>query len=494
MGQWTKWLLGALIISIAIGLLGGLFIYNTLNHTKIVEGVRVNGIDLSGLSQNEAKQRIEAWLQEEEKKEITLAGLGKKWQVRYKDIGFEANPEKLAKEAYLVGRQGNIAQQFLTRRRVAQQSIDIRGPIKLDEENIEDVVTSLTKGLLKPPQNAYFMISPEDAVEIVSGSSGEKIVLEPLIQDIRTAINAGEEPTLELKVEEFPPEQTSEDIEGLGIKAVVSEYSTTFDPKQVDRSYNVHVAASALNGLLIKPGETISFNEIVGPRSSEAGYRKAPVIINNELVPDLGGGVCQVSTTLYNSLLLADFEIVERVNHSIPVSYAPVGRDATVAYGWIDFKFRNNRDTHIYLTSNIVGNRLTFKVFADPKDNKQVEIVNKTEEVIEPKLIKENDPNLEQGTEVVKEEGRKGYKTTTVRIVKENGKVIKREVVTKSYYRPKDRVVAMGTKPVSNTIQIPGTGQTPPQNQNGTGANPNPTPSNPEPPLQPIEQPSLGVN
>ncbi|MEG3071375.1 MAG: VanW family protein [Candidatus Syntrophopropionicum ammoniitolerans] len=133
------------------------------------------------------------------------------------------------------------------------------------------------------------------------------------------------------------------------------------------------------------------------------------MIVNNELVDGLGGGVCQVSTTLYNSVLLANLEIVERYNHSMPISYVPIGRDATVVYDALDFKFSNNTADYLYLKSYIGSGQITINIYGNTTYKKDVRVEAYVTRELDYNLVYEDDPNLPEGTEVVKKEGRQRF-------------------------------------------------------------------------------------
>jgi Uncharacterized vancomycin resistance protein len=143
----------------------------------------------------------------------------------------------------------------------------------------------------------------------------------------------------------------------------IAQYTTYFDPSQVNRTENLRLAAKALNGKLLAPGERFSFNGSVGERTAEAGYKEAMIIEGDAFTPGLGGGVCQVSSTLYNAVMLAHLEIIERHAHSLPISYVPPGQDATVAYPVLDFKFKNSTNFYLLIHSLIDKNSLTFKLY-----------------------------------------------------------------------------------------------------------------------------------
>ncbi|WP_407307688.1 cell wall-binding repeat-containing protein [Desulfosporosinus sp. SB140] len=148
----------------------------------------------------------------------------------------------------------------------------------------------------------------------------------------------------------------------------IAQYSTHFDATLVNRTENIRLAVKALNGKLLTPGERFSFNESVGERTAEAGYKEALIIEGNVFTPGLGGGICQVSSTLYNAVVLAHLEVLERHPHSLPVEYVPSGQDATVAFPTLDFKFRNSSDAYLLIRSFIEGNTLTFQLYRKTKN------------------------------------------------------------------------------------------------------------------------------
>ncbi|MHB8172601.1 MAG: VanW family protein [Thermincolia bacterium] len=478
--------LGAISLGIAVKVL--------LLHDLIVEGVRVKGIDLGNLTKQEAKNELRNLENTMGQTTIDLRYGEKSWSLGLAEAGLTLNMDKMIEEAYGYGRKGNLWNQYSTRQELARQGVELPLKVMVNEQVIKTKVKTLTKELAVEPRDATFRINDDDRVEVIKENIGWGVNWQKVKEDIKVAALEDNNPEIKLQLEEVKPGRTSEDVYRMQINGLVSQFSTHFNPSQANRTYNITVASEALNGLLVKPGEVVSFNNIVGPRSTEAGYREAPVVVNNELVPGIGGGVCQVSSTLYNSLLIGNFEIVYRRNHSIPVGYVPVGRDATVTYGGIDFKFRNNRNSYMFIKSSMKGNVITFKLFGNLDEKRQVEIIDTVTQVTEQKVIYEKDPNLDRGKEVVKEPGRKGYRTTTVRMVYEKGKVVNREVITKSIYKPKDKIIAVGIrKPATPKIPAPkqpanppvNSGQidepvSPPVNNQGLEPAPQPLPENPD--------------
>jgi len=237
-----------------------------------------------------------------------------------------------------------------------------------------------------------------------------------------------------------------------GINAMLSSYSTYFKSWDYDRNANLRLAASRIHGTVLKSGEIFSYNKNVGHRTQQEGFRMAPVILDGKLVPDWGGGVCQVSSTLYNTVLLADLDIVDRSNHGRAIGYVPLGFDATVVDGQIDFKFKNNLKRPIMLHSVITDNELVFAVLGDSKDiPPPIELDYVVHKVIEPIEIKQPDPSLEVGRESVDESPQRGFLVSTYRIRTINGKQVSQLLATDDY-DPVNRIVKVGTKPKDGEV------------------------------------------
>lgn len=419
---------------------------------RIFPGVSVQGVDLAGLTREEAVTRLRALENELRAREIEFTLDGRKWSVTPAELGFTLDAEAMADEALRAGREGFWVRQWLERRRLAREggSLVMKGAV--DRARLAFVTEQLAGDLVRQPRDAGFRITADDRVEIVPGEEGRVIDIDRLYDEVLASLDWTYPHPIPLPVRTVPPEHTVEDIEAMGLKGLLASYTTSFDPSLVNRSYNISVAAAAMDNLLVPPGEVVSFNAIVGPRDSTAGYREAPIIIDNQFEDGMGGGVCQVSSTLYNAVLLANLEIVERANHSLPVTYVPVGLDATVVYGAVDFKFKNNTGSYIFIKRSIGRGRLTFKVYGDTSRQRRVEVHSWITETIEPRVVREEDPNLKVGEEVVKQKGLKGYKARAERWVWQNDGSIVKEPLPSSHYRPLDRIIAVGTKPAPVTI------------------------------------------
>lgn len=211
-------------------------------------------------------------------------------------------------------------------------------------------------------------------------------------------------------------------LNNLGIRRLIGEAATRFDPAVEGRAANIRLAAGSFKDLLVAPGQTVSFLDLLGPITAERGYREAYTIQGGEFVPGIGGGVCQVSSTLYLAWLRAGLEAVERHNHSLPVGYVPAGLDATVAEGYLGLRLRNPGPGYVWVRNSVEGDRLLFKIYGDSPSGRTVKVYSK-----------------------VKLYGAAGVRSVTYREIWEAGKLIRQEKLSSDYYAPAPRVVLAGT-------------------------------------------------
>jgi len=411
---------------------------------RVLPGIEVMGLSLEGLSRTEGMAKLAELESDLRATRVKLNYQGLSWPLVLSEVDLDLKEESIMDTALNAGRQGNILQRWQERKKFEKAGLSLEPTMELDRDKLSRRVRELTREITEEPRDAAFKINYDDTVTIIPGRNGTVIDLDRLGKDILNILAKKEKPEVTLTLISVPPERSTAMVQSMGITGLLAAYTTYFDPAKTSRAYNISVAARALNELLVLPGHIISFNQVVGPRSSEAGYKNAPVIINNELVDGLGGGVCQVSTTLYNSILLANLEVVERTNHSLPVSYAPIGRDATVVYDVLDLKFRNNTGSYLYIRSYIADGGLTLKIYGNTAYKKEVQVNSWVTREIEPQVIHEEDPNLLQGEQVVKQEGIKGFKVLTQRIVRDDGEVIKKEMMPASDYHPVHQIIAVG--------------------------------------------------
>lgn len=242
------------------------------------------------------------------------------------------------------------------------------------------------------------------------------------------------------------PEITASYLEDKYVNKIMAKYSTSYSGSSANRCLNIALAASKIDGYVVNPGERFSYNKVVGPRTEAAGFKSAHVYVGTKVVDGIGGGICQVSSTLYNAVVLADLKTVTRVNHSIPVSYVPLGRDATVSYGTIDYVFENNKSYPISIKAKTEGTTLTISIVGTSEMDYTVDFVTEFVSSIPYGTTNTEDETLPEGETKLVTPGSNGSVYQSYRVYKKDGKVYDKRKESKSRYQPVAAEVAIGTK------------------------------------------------
>ncbi len=332
------------------------------------------------------------------------------------------------------------------------------------------------------PQNAYYTQNP--------------FTLYPHVNGIDFAISMEEaKKILEENKEEYiiplkitHPEITTDKIGSEGFPDLLAEFSTNYNPGAKDRTTNLKLASNKINNTVVLPGETFSYNKVVGKRTTAAGYKEAPSYAGGKVVNDIGGGICQITSTLYNAVVFANLDIVSRSNHQFVPSYVKAGRDATVVYGAIDFKFKNTRKYPIKIKSTVSGGVARVQIYGMKEETEyKVKIETKITGSIPMQTVYEDDPTLEKGKEKVEQKGHNGTYSEAYKVVYLNGKVVSRTLLSKDKYNQMSTIIKRGTKgtevpPADPKPEVPTTPEEPE------------TPEVPEEPPVVPEKPSEGNN
>ncbi|MBE0416242.1 MAG: VanW family protein [Coriobacteriia bacterium] len=300
-----------------------------------------------------------------------------------------------------------------------------------------------------PPVDAQFKVGG-GSVTIIPSRDGVGVDVEALATEMTRVLTTEETRTVQLRTRRIEPELTTERAEQMGIKERIATYTTTFLSTNKPRVSNIHTLTSALDGTLLAPGATFSFNGTIGPRTAAKGYEEAPAIIGGRLVPSLGGGICQVATTLFNTVFESGLPVVERRNHSFYISSYPKGRDATVSWGGVDFKFKNDTEHWIYIATAYTNTSVTISLYGtDPGYEVRASTGEFTD--IRPFSIREvKDDTLAVGIRVVEDSGVDGRRVVVKRTVLKDGTVVREDTFSSSY-TSKEQVVRVGTKPVASS-------------------------------------------
>mgnify|MGYP001029077050 FL=1 len=315
-------------------------------------------------------------------------------------------------------------------------------------EEVSQTVLPMVEQVGKPAKDASFIASAGQ-VTIVPAEDGLAADAESLATRLTTVLTGSGERTAELTMRRVEPSRSTEDAQQMGIVERISTFTTEFSSSNVPRVNNIHVLSDSLNGTLIAPGGTFSFNETIGERTAAKGYQEANAIVNGKLVPQLGGGICQVNTTLFNTVFFSGLPVVERHNHSQYISHYPKGRDATVSWGGPDFKFTNDTPNWVLVATSYTNSSVTISLYGTDPGYEVTYVTGEWTNLIDPPVREVEDPELPLGSKVIEERGVSGRTIVVTRTVMKGGSVVRTDDF-KSVYRPAEEVVRVGTKPLSS--------------------------------------------
>ena len=295
-------------------------------------------------------------------------------------------------------------------------------PGEIDIEKIANEITC-------EPQNAYLS---EDPLEVHADEDG--ISLAVSIDEAKTILSENQE-EYEIPLIITKAEISVLDLGEDAFPNLLGTCTTNYDASNINRNNNLRLAAEKINGAIVNPGETFSYNQTVGQRTIAAGFKEAKAYANGQVVLDVGGGICQLSSTLYNSVLLSNLEVVERRSHYFRTSYLPAGRDATVSWGSVDFKFKNNRKYPIKIVATAQDGVVKVDIYGIKQDDDyDVTIESKETSIIPMETIYEEDNSLAEGEQVVTQRGEDGCTSETYKTLSKNGVVVSRTLVSKDTY------------------------------------------------------------
>lgn len=316
------------------------------------------------------------------------------------------------------------------------QTIDIPvKKVKASNINMDKVYSEIHT----EPKDAYFELDP---YKIYPDTDG--VDLQISLDEAKKQITGNQE-KYEFDLKITKAQKTIKDLGTEAFPYLISSFSTRYDASNTNRSTNLRIAAEKINGTVLLPGEVFSYNKTVGKRTVEEGYKDAKIYADGGVVDGLAGGICQISSTLYNAVLLANLEIVERRNHSFTTSYVAAGRDATVVWGTIDFKFKNSRNYPIKIEASVKNGVAEFKMHGMQEEQEyEINIIPKTTSSIPYPTTYVDDPTLLPGQQVVSQAGHLGYKVTTYIVKKLNGAEVSREILSNDTYQPMKAVVRRG--------------------------------------------------
>ena len=529
-----KWIPIAILIGIIfiIGILiSTIFAFANINKNTIVSGVKIEGIDVSGLSAEEAKGKLETIYTEKLETEIPVQYNEYETTINANLFETKYNIEDAVKKAIEIGKEGNIFENNYKILFALIGKQDIKVEMQLNEEAakkiIEDLGTNLPGVVI---ESSYYI--EDNKLIITKGQAGVKIDTDKLLEELKEKLKGTEKITDYITIpvtEEQPtaididkiheeiykevkdayytqnpfeihPEEEGIDFDVEAAKKALEEdkeeyeidlkitkpkvttsqigteafpdqlatFRTNYDGGDKDRTTNLQLACNKINGKVVMPNETFSYNKTLGARTAAAGYKNAKVYEAGQVVDGIGGGICQISTTLYNAVLRANLEIVERRNHQFVTSYVEAGMDATVVYGMTDFKFKNTRKYPVKIIASAKNGVATVSLYGIKESEEYTfsfRTVTVTVSTIPTSTKYIDDATLPAGTEKVKQKGANGKKTETYMTKMLNGKIVETKILSRDTYDAMQRIVLRGTKGATNTTTTENNKTT---NNNGT--------------------------
>lgn len=414
----------------------------------IKEGVYISDIDVSGMNEKQAATEIEQHVEELLATEITLvAARDKEVTVTAAEFGMTWSNSEIIEEAALLGQTGNVIERYKVMKDLQETNINYVLEFTYDKDLITQV---LNEQCVKHDRAAVNMSLRREnaAFLIVEGKEGYALNVEEsadLVYNFLTKEWNYETATIPLAVETLQPRGTAEELSK--VTDVLASFSTSFASSGAARSANVTNGCVLINGTTLYPGEEFSTYAHVAPYTVANGYHMAGSYVNGKVVDSLGGGICQVSTTLYNAVLLAELDVTERHNHSMIVNYVPPSADAAVAESaGKDFRFVNNTDAPIYIEGFVVDKNLTFNIYGKEtrKAGRTVSYESAILETIQPSAEVIYTDNTKPIGYVEKQSAHIGYKAQLWKVVRQDGAEISRTLVNSSNYKMTPRMATFG--------------------------------------------------
>jgi vancomycin resistance protein YoaR len=436
-----------LIGSASYGLL-----YMYVNQPALPKDVRVGEWSLEGMHRKEVQQALDARLKQLKEWPVTL----KVDDPAAKTMTFTAaqTGANYSADDFLTAVQqldeGNLWERAYARYHFTKEwSLKLTYNSKSLQEQLNPAWEKETFG---SPADAVRRITASDKVQYIPEKGVRRIAWDELGNLMQAKLHRDFAPLdhdvkpnpllIQLPLYTLQPEVTLNSLRQEGIDRKIIQFSTGLGNSSEGRIHNVSAAAQAVNGLILPPNGTFDYEKVIRKAEEDYGFREAPVIVNGQLTPGIGGGICQVSSTVYNAALLTGLDIVERRNHSLPVKYLPKGLDATFASGSINFRFKNNTGKSLLIHAKVEGGRLTVKFFGTFPENVSYALESRTIETLSVPVKYVSSNVLPDGAQQVLQNGQPGYIVETLRTKRVDGKVVESKTITRDTYKAQNRLIA----------------------------------------------------
>jgi vancomycin resistance protein YoaR len=430
-------------------------------HQLILPGVVVEGVRLGGLTRTQAAEQLRARLAPLLHRPVYLKHGDGQEELSPARAGLALDIPATLEAAYAPGHRGPLAQRLRAWWQAGRVTTPVPAVLHWDERTFDSWLAGLRERYSRPAVEVGWRPRANGLVEVTPSALGRDIPAAELRRRLaQAALAPSRRRVVPLPLHTVHPRRAMDEALALGISEVVARYRTYFDRHDRNRAENVRLAAAAVDQIVLQPGELFSFNRAVGPRLLASGYREAPVVINGRLLPGVGGGVCQVSSTLYNAALLGNLAVVTRHRHSIPAAYVPPGRDATVAYDYFDLRFRNASEWSVVINTEVGPGWLEARVLGRRRPGERIEVRSEIIETYPPPAEELPDPSLPAGKRVVITKGSPGYRVKVWQVVHRDATgAAEWRLLSHDRYQPLSALVKVGTgaplapaKPAERTV------------------------------------------
>lgn len=412
----------------------------------IPERVYVGEISVGGMTQEDATQAVEAYVAGLEDKKIVLQAGENELEVTAGDVGISWGNPEIVEEAVGLGKSGNLISRYKAMKDLENEDKVYQIAYNIDKEKVVKVLED-NEAVLNTKAVDAGLERVDGSFNIIPGSQGVTVNVEESLNIIEAYFVQkwdGNDATVELVAEVVEPKGTEEEL--AKVQDLLGSFHTSYGTSGAGRSKNVSNGTSKINGSVVYPGEEFSVYEAVSPFEAANGYELAGSYENGTTVETYGGGICQVSTTLYNAVIRAELEVTQRSNHSMIVSYVDPSADAAIAGTYKDLKFKNNTDAPIYIEGYTAGKVVYFNIFGhETRDsNREVSFVSETLSTTDPGVQYKASADLPIGKFSTEQSAHTGYNAQLWKIVKVNGVEQSREIFNKSTYKPSPKIVLVG--------------------------------------------------
>lgn len=414
--------------------------------STIPDTVYIEDMDVSGMTEEEANEEIEAYLQRLEGTMFTLSTGEGSIRVSAEDLGLEIENQDVVKEALNIGKSGNLIARYKDKKDLEKEPKRYELTCSVDEERVETLLEVNRDNLSQEAVNCSLK-RENGRFTITGGANGIEVDVPQSVDAVVKFVEEEwdkENASIELAVEVTEPEGTKEELSK--VKDVLGTFHTDFSSSSSGRAANVRNGCSKIDGTLLFPGEQFSVAEALNPMTAENGYELAGSYENGTTVQTYGGGICQVSTTLYNAVILSELQIDERHNHSMIVNYVKPSMDAAIAGTSKDFKFTNNTDAPIYIEGYTEGGEIYFTVFGEETrpNNRVVTYESETLSETPPGVTLQANGGYPVGYVAQAQSSHTGYTARLWKVVTVNGKEQSRTEFNKSRYNPSNKILVVG--------------------------------------------------